>query len=74
MRVLNRPRNTTAFGPYLPGLAGAETGAGLTPSSTEWPLVVKNGQGDGGKHEDNRGPGGEPGENVGRGAGTERGL
>jgi hypothetical protein len=26
---------------YLPGLAGAEAGAGFTPSSTEWPPMER---------------------------------
>ena len=59
------------------GLAGAETGAGWEPSSTECEPVVRyveDGQADGGEHEDDRRPGGEPGEHIGRGAGTEGGL
>jgi hypothetical protein len=36
--------------------------------------VVKNRQTDGGDHEDDRRPGGQPGKHVGRGAGAESGL
>src|ERR1035441_1170455 len=36
--------------------------------------LVEDGQTEGGEHEDDRRPGGEPGEHVGRGAGAEGGL